>query len=224
MADHRPNQHQTVMAIGAALQTQQYVRDRDLVAGHVGRYVIGWAQLDARLNMVAAHWTGTSGSDPQYNKMGTNKTHIKVDKLADRFDPGWRDGAALIAMLRTVNQYRNKLVHWGFGYSGQSEAGPLGWHLHNPEKKFLAQVLPLTPESMRVEEARLQAAGFALLDLISETFWNGELIELSSDELNEHSIGRAIIGQPGTWDTLADFQAFAAMVWATFPDATDGQE
>ena len=92
MADHRPNQHQTVMAAGAALHTLQYVRDRDLVAGHIGRYIIGWAQLDARLSMVVAHWTGTSGSDPHYNKMGTNKSHIKVDKLADRFDPDWRDG------------------------------------------------------------------------------------------------------------------------------------
>lgn len=115
MADHRPNQHQTVMAAGAALHTLQYVRDRDLVAGHIGRYIIGWAQLDARLSMVVAHWTGTSGSDPHYNKMGTNKSHIKVDKLADRFDPDWRDGVALIEMLRTVNRYRNKLVHWGFG-------------------------------------------------------------------------------------------------------------
>lgn len=197
-----PFEYETVRELGTNGGTEQYEHDRDIVAMHIGRYVIRWAQLDGRLNMVVAHWTGTHSSDPQHNKMGANTASAKVDMLGAEMAPDWRDGQAILRLVRAVNQYRNKLVHWGFGYAGHSDKhGQLGWHLSNPKKQFLVQVEPLTVESMRTEQAQLEVAERALLHLVSETFWDGSRIALTVDQLNAHSIGSVIVNLPGTWDT-----------------------
>ena len=79
------------------------------------------------------------------------------------------------------------------------------------------RVKPLTVESIRTEQAQLEVAERALVHLVSETFWDGARIAPTADQLNAHSIGSAIVDLPGTWDTVADFNALTRTVNATFP-------
>lgn len=223
MMDHMhlrrtPSESQTVRDVRGEYGAELYAKDRDVVAMHIGRYVIGWARLDRTLNMVAAHWTGSHDVDPQYAKMGANRASRKVEMLAEAMPTGWREGQALLRLTRSVNQYRNKLVHWSFAWAGHSDhLGDVGWHLSNPKKLMSGEIVLLSVESMRTEQAKLEVAGFALHHLVSETFWDGALVSLSVEQLNAHRIGPAIIDEPGTWNTAADYNAFVSMVESIFP-------
>ena len=169
-----PSAHQTIREVETNYGAELFAGDRDVVATHIGRYVIGWAHLDESLNMVAALWTGSVAVDPQYNKMGANSASRKVEMLAAEIPADWAEGQALLQLVRGVNQYRNKLVHWTFSWAGQSkELGRVGWHLGNPKKPMFGQIVLMSAESMRSEQAQLEVDDKDLLHLISETFWNG---------------------------------------------------
>jgi len=200
----RVNPLHTILSDGAHSAVQASERERRIIEGHVGRYVVTWSLIDQFLGIAIAAWM----QRPQTEVLRL-RTSQKLNELRTCLPNDWLEGRQLVSYLDKGRIYRNSLAHLMLGVGGMHDGRAVGWNLWDPHRHTVIELV----DSLRVRQERdAKILCEAVLVLMRQHYLRQDAVTLSGN-----SLAGDIKAQPGTWPSDEEYESYMLRVDELFP-------